>query len=116
MGSDDRRNTMDELEHTGTGVDAPSRAIADLVVRDNRDFGRFEVVVDGQTAFLQYERQPAALVILHTEVPESLRGRSIGSLLATTALQSARAERLAIVVRCPFVREYLRRHPITNGA
>jgi len=114
MAVDDRRRTMDELEETGI-VDGASMAIADVVVRDNREGGRFEAVKDGQTAFLQYDRQPAALVILHTEVPESLRGGGVGSLLARTALQSGRAEGLAIVVRCPFVREYLRKHPITNG-
>jgi len=80
-------------------------------VRDNRDASRFEVVSDGQISFLQYERRPKAFVILHTEVPEPLRGRGIASLLARTALQAARAEGLAIVVRCPFVREYLRKHP-----
>ncbi len=81
-------------------------------VRDHREASRFEVVQDGQVAFLQYERQPKAFVFVHTEVPETLRGRGIGSLLAKVGLESARAEGLPIVVRCPFVRAYLEKHRV----
>lgn len=84
---------------------------SELVVRDHAEASRFEAIIGGQVAFLQYERRPDAFVFLHTEVPESLRGRGIASLLAKAALQSARAEGLPIVVRCPFVRAYLRKHP-----
>jgi predicted GNAT family acetyltransferase len=79
-------------------------------VRDHREASRFEAVVDGEVAFLQYERRPNAFVFLHTEVPESLRGRGIASQLAQVGLQSARAEGLPIVVRCPFVQAYLKKH------
>ena len=84
---------------------------SELVVRDHPEASRFEAVIGGQVAFLQYERRPDAFVFLHTEVPESLRGRGIASLLAKAGLQSARAEGLPIVVRCPFVRAYVRKHP-----
>jgi uncharacterized protein len=83
----------------------------DLVVRDHREASRFEAVVDGQVAFLEYERRPTAFVLVHTEVPESLRGHGIATQLAKAALQSARSEGLPVVVRCPFVRAYLQRHP-----
>jgi predicted GNAT family acetyltransferase len=84
---------------------------SELVVRDNADASRFEAVIEGQVAFLQYERRPDAFVFLHTEVPEAFRGRGIAGLLAEAGLRSARAEGLPIVVRCPFVRAYLRKHP-----
>ena len=87
--------------------DAPA-----VVVRDRREASRFEALVDGQTAFLQYERRPGAIVLVHTEVPEALRGKGIGSEVVRFALQSARAEGLTIVAQCPFVRDYLKKHPI----
>jgi uncharacterized protein len=99
---------------TGIQVGAERLIASGLVVRDNRNASRFEVVTDGQIAFLEYERRADAFVILHTEVPESARRRGIGSRLARTALQAARAEGFRPVVRCPFVRSYLRKHP--NGA
>lgn len=108
--SDPPANTVETGIRIGLGP-----ATDDVVVRDNRDAHRFEVVKDGWTAFLRYERAPAAFVIIHTEVPEALQGQGLGSLLARTALESARADGLPIVVRCPFVREYLRRHPALAG-
>ena len=84
---------------------------SELVVRDHREASRFEAIIDGHIAFLQYERRPDALVFLHTEVPEMLRGRGIANQLAKVGLQFARAEGLPIVVQCPFVRAYLREHP-----
>ena len=34
--------------------------------------------MDGLTAFLAYERTPDTLRLIHTEVPEGLRGRHVG--------------------------------------
>ena len=94
-------------------LDAGARRLA---VEDHPDASRFEAIVDGQVAFLQYARRPGMFIVLHTEVPEPLRRRGIGSQLAQFALQSARAEGLRIVVRCPFVRAYLKKHPPPRAA
>jgi hypothetical protein len=80
-------------------------------VTDNRDASRFEVVVDGRTAVLTYERTSASLVLVHTEVPPSLRGRHLADALAKAAIDAAHAEGLQIVAVCPFVKAYLRKHP-----
>ena len=98
---------------TGTHV-APAPLLP--VVTDNRAASQFELVVDGQTAVLTYERTPTSLVLVHTEVPPSLRGRHLGDALAKTAIDVAHAERLQLVVVCPFVRAYLRKHPDRNTA
>jgi predicted GNAT family acetyltransferase len=81
-------------------------------VTDNRTASQFELVVDGQTAVLTYERTPTSLVLVHTEVPPSLRGRHLADALAKAAIDAGHAERLQIVVVCPFVKAYLRKHPI----
>jgi uncharacterized protein len=80
-------------------------------VIDNREASQFELVVDGQTAVLAYKRTPASLVLVHTEVPPSLRGHHLGDRLAQAALDAGRAEGLQIVATCPFVKEYMRKHP-----
>ena len=80
------------------------------IVVDNRPASRFELPIDGQTAFLTYERTADSIRLLHTEVPEALRGRHFGETLVQGALELARAERLHVVVVCPFVRAYLRKH------
>jgi uncharacterized protein len=80
-------------------------------VHDNREAEQFEITVDGETAFLAYERTPEALVLIHTEVPEALRGHQLGETLVKAALDAARAEGLRIVPLCPYVKAYLRKHP-----
>ncbi len=78
---------------------------------NNVDEERFEVERDGGVAFLRYELRPGKIVLIHTEVPEELEGRGIGSALARAGLEYARAKGLKAVVLCSFVQSYLQRHP-----
>src|SRR5215216_6840679 len=103
--SDPPANTVE----TGIRTGDPSLAPTPPVV-DNRDRQRFEVTVDGATAFLVYERTYDELTLVHTDVPESLRGRHIGDALVQAALDAGRSAGLRIVAVCPFVRSYLRKH------
>lgn len=81
------------------------------MVRDNSEASRYEVAVGGETAFLTYERRKHSIALVHTEVPPSLGGRGLGGILARHALETARAEGTRVVVQCPFVQAWLRRHP-----
>jgi predicted GNAT family acetyltransferase len=80
-------------------------------VNDNRAAHRFELSVDGQVAFLNYDRTADTLVFVHTEVPLALRGRHLGDVLVKAGLDAARREGLRIVAQCPFVKSYLQKHP-----
>jgi predicted GNAT family acetyltransferase len=113
---------LDEtLEESFPASDAPANTVEtglrvgpvtpEPAVTDNRQASQFELLVDGQTAVLTYERTPTSLVLVHTEVPPSLRGRHLADALAQAAIDAAHAEMLQIVVVCPFVKAYLRRHP-----
>jgi uncharacterized protein len=82
-----------------------------IEVNHNQAARRFEVEVGGSRALLEYERVGDRVVFLHTEVPAALEGRGIGSALARAALDDARAQGLAAVPRCSFVRGYIERHP-----
>jgi predicted GNAT family acetyltransferase len=80
-------------------------------VQDNVGASRFELHVGGQVATLLYERRGHdQMVLVHTEVPEPLRGRRLGDRLAKAALDTARREQRRVIAVCPFVRAYLRRH------
>jgi uncharacterized protein len=82
-----------------------------LPVTDNRTKNRFELAVNGDTAFLLYERADDALTLIHTEVPEAARGHHVGETLVEAALEAARSAGLRVVALCPFVRAYMRKHP-----
>jgi len=80
-------------------------------VIDNVSDNRFEMAVDGQTAFLTYRRNGGVIVLNHAEVPRALEGRGVGSDLVRATLDAVRAEGLKVVPRCSFVAAFIRRHP-----
>jgi uncharacterized protein len=80
-------------------------------VRDNAERQRFELDVDGKVAYSNYRRTNGLLTVMHTEVPEALNGRGIGSALVRGLLDIARAQGLKVKPHCPFVRAYLDKHP-----
>ena len=86
----------------------PATDIGD--VTDNTTQSRFELNVDGHVAYLEYERTPNTLTLLHTEVPPEIRGRHFADRLVEAALAIGRSEGRRLVVICPFARAYLRRH------
>jgi uncharacterized protein len=134
MDPDSRQDALldETLEETFPASDAPSNTVetgiggirsaepgdrvtndrvTDARVTDDRVNSRFELAIGDEIAFLQYERQPDALVLVHTEVPVALRGRRIGGALVEAALAAARSAGLRVIVLCPFARAYLRKHP-----
>ena len=50
------------------------------------------------------------ITFIHTEVPETLGGRGIGSQLIKGALDQVRAAGLKVVAQCPFVKAYIGKH------
>jgi len=78
---------------------------------DNTSSHRFETEQDGARAELVYERTHHALVLVHTGVPDSMRGGGVGGDLVRFAVADARRSGLRLVVRCPFAQAYLQRHP-----
>jgi len=85
---------------------------AEAVVRNDPDEGRYELVLDGSiVGELDYRLSHDAVVLVHTEVDAALQGRGLGERLVAGALADIRARGLRPVAVCPFVREYLQRHP-----
>jgi predicted GNAT family acetyltransferase len=80
-------------------------------VTNNSAAGQFELSAGGKIAFLQYKLRPGRISLLHTEVPKELEGHGIGGKLARAGLEFARAQGLAVAPFCPFVVEYIKRHP-----
>jgi predicted GNAT family acetyltransferase len=87
------------------------------MVRDNPERNRFELDVGGHTAFSEYKRSassPGIVTFTHTEVPDALSGKGVGSALAKGALELVRARGEKIVVKCPFIKSYMEKHPEFN--
>jgi len=53
-----------------------------LTIFNNKERQQFQVKTDGELASLEYRLYEGNIVLMHTEVPELLGGRGIGSALA----------------------------------
>ncbi|HXA85929.1 MAG TPA: GNAT family N-acetyltransferase [Candidatus Dormibacteraeota bacterium] len=73
--------------------------------------GRLEIERQGHVAYLEYTLAGKVLQLMHSEVPEGLRGQGLGSELAQAALEWARERGLKVDVICPSVAEYVEKHP-----
>ena len=80
-------------------------------VHDNPQEHRFELEVDGETAYTVYQKQGDTLVFVHTEVPPDERGQGVASVLIGGALQRVREVGQKVVPLCPFVDAYITNHP-----
>ncbi len=83
----------------------------DAEIHDNTALHRYEIEVDGVTAYVLYRRKPGVITLVHTEVPKALAGKGIGSRLARHVLEAARAEGLKVVPFCPFIAAWMKKHP-----
>jgi hypothetical protein len=79
-------------------------------VRDNVEGCRFELNVNGQIVFANYERRGSALVIRHVEAPVPLRGTGAAGRLMQGVAEIARTEGLKITPLCGYAWAWMRRH------
>lgn len=80
-------------------------------ISDNKENMRFEVSIDGEKAFLDYRFYQKDIALMHTDVPETLKGRGIGTALAMYAFAYAKKNKLPVMVYCPFVAGFIKKNP-----
>lgn len=79
-------------------------------VTDNPARHRFELTLDGHTAFTVYVLAGDVITFVHTEVPRELAGRGVGSILARGALDNVRTRHLKVIAECPFIAAFIAKH------
>ncbi len=83
-----------------------------VAVRDNPRELRYEALLDERVVgIIRYRQEPGLVVLAHSEVDLDLEHTGIGSELVRGALADVRARNLRVVPHCPFVLDYIRRHP-----
>lgn len=80
-------------------------------VIQNEAAHRFEVDLDGETAFAEYVLNDGAMVLPHTVVPDAFAGKGVAGELAKAALAYAREHGLKVKPSCPFMAAYIAKHP-----
>jgi uncharacterized protein len=80
-------------------------------VRHNPAHHRFEAGSPPELAMMVYRLKGDAVELIHTEVPEQYQGQGLAGKLATAALEWARESGLKVIPTCPYVRNYIGKHP-----
>ena len=82
-----------------------------LQVVKNPVTSRFELVVDGYTAFIDYKQEDDVIKLIHTEVPEELGGRGVAAALVEKTLVYLEENKNSLYPYCPYVYAYIKRNP-----
>ena len=85
--------------------------MADVEVINNTEAHRFEVKLEGHTAFAEYHLRPGKIVLPHTVVPPEFEGKGVASALARYAFGYARENGLKVIPTCPFMAGWVKKHP-----
>ena len=89
---------------------ARSNGIAPTIT-DVSERRRYEIAIDGVVVGIaEYRRRPGVITFPHTEIDPVHKGEGLGTLLVKAALDTARAEGLAVLPYCPFVKDFIDRH------
>jgi predicted GNAT family acetyltransferase len=80
-------------------------------IRDNPVRNRFEMDAGDDIAVVNYRLSPGMIMLSHTEVPEELEGRGLGSRIVRGVLDMVRARGLKVVPACGFVAAFIRKNP-----
>lgn len=80
-------------------------------ITHNHQANRFELIQDGQTAYISYQASDDTLTYDHTIVPDLLSGQGIGSQLVKHALNYADEQNKKVIPHCSFVAHYINKHP-----
>ena len=80
-------------------------------IRHDAENQRYELDLEGETAFIGYSRDGDRLTLNTTQVPPPLEGRGIAARLTAHVLDEARREGLKVVPLCSDSAAYIRRHP-----
>lgn len=82
-----------------------------LELQDHKEKNRFELVIDGYTAFIEYLETPRHLELEHTEVPETLGGKGVAAALVEKTFQYLESKGRKIIPHCPYILAFLKKHP-----
>ncbi len=86
----------------------------DIEIVDNAKQQQFQISMDGELATLQYRFYKNDIALMHTHVPEKLKGKGLATALANFGLEWAKSHNKKVMVYCPFVGSYLKKNPEYN--
>lgn len=82
------------------------------LVMDAPERERYEAHLDdGLAGVLEYVVRRDRIILVHTEVSPDYNGRGVAAALTRFALDDARRLGRRVIAACPYVKQYLAKHP-----
>ncbi|HTN46179.1 MAG TPA: GNAT family N-acetyltransferase [Flavipsychrobacter sp.] len=81
-----------------------------MTITHNPEQNRFETVVEGETAHVDYILHDDSIALTHTIVPDKIGRRGIATELVKYAFEYAKEHGLAVKPYCSFVVAFLNKH------
>lgn len=82
-----------------------------MEIIDNKENGQFEYRTEDHLAYVTYRMRGNVMYLMYTFVPNELNGNGIASTIARKALNYAKTNNYKITVLCPFISDYVKKHP-----
>ena len=82
-----------------------------IQLTDNKAIHNFELLINGQRAFIDYKTKDNKIYLIHTEVPPALQGMGVAEALVEKAFYYIEQQGQKIVPLCTYVKLFLKRHP-----
>lgn len=91
-------------------------AVMKLEVKRNEGARRYELVSDSGEliGLIDYRIMGSVVDLFHAETNPAHGGKGYGSLLVAGTLDDIRSQGLTVKASCPFVSDYLAKHPEYN--
>lgn len=84
----------------------------ETTVTESPERHRYEISVDGELAgFTMFTLDGDVAIMPHTKIDPEYKGQGLATTLIGSALDDLRERGVTVVPRCPFVREFIEKHP-----
>ena len=71
---------------------------------------RYELTIDGQVCFVDYQEQAGTVLLMHVEVPPALRGSGAASTLMQAVMDEIGEQKRKAKPICSYAAVWLQRH------
>jgi predicted GNAT family acetyltransferase len=82
-----------------------------ISIINNKELLRFEASSNGELAMLTYRFYKNNLALMHTSVPQSMKGKGIGKKLVLAAIHFAIEQHKKLMLYCSFAAKFVKEHP-----
>lgn len=83
----------------------------ELPIVKNHPESRFEMIVDGYMAYIEYEIQNNIFVLTHTISPKEISGRGVATALIEKVLLLLKEDKSKFIPECPMIVGFVKKHP-----